>query len=70
MAEIKPILKLDDEDLNAVSGGVFRFFKRLPFCLACGKRMAQGPSSFVYVCTNNRCSQFSAVKSSRDVFWG
>ncbi|MBQ6371558.1 MAG: hypothetical protein IJJ22_00360 [Oscillospiraceae bacterium] len=70
MAEnLKQILKLDDDDLNEVSGGAFRLFARLPFCMVCGKRMSHGPSTFVYICTNDRCSQFSVVKSSKFVDW-
>ena len=70
MAEkIRQVFELDDDELNAVSGGAFRLFARLPFCLVCGKKMSHGPSNFVYVCNNNRCSQFCVVKSSKDVFW-
>lgn len=67
--QVKEIFKLDDDDLNPVSGGAFRLFSRLPFCLVCGKKMSHGPSSFVYICTNDRCSQFNVVKSSKNVFW-
>ena len=63
------IQKLDAEELTDVTGGRGRTLFSHPYCRVCGKRMAKGPSMFVFVCVNAGCSRFQVITPVKDCDW-
>ena len=63
------IKKMDEDELEDVSGGAGRRLFAHPYCRVCGKRMGHGPSLFVFVCANVSCSRFNVVTSSKYCDW-